>query len=211
MGGAIHDTLGIVTGREPITYSVTLGARTEQNPYTAELAAMAMAMRRLPLHLVGRRITIITSNQGALLATNQPRHQSGQTSIEEIYEVARMLRKGGNSVSMIWVPSQGSFELGRRAKEAARQATEQGRTPQGQCQQAKSTAINNAIAKGETRTLPDGVGKYSRDIDTALPGKHTRILYDSLKRTEASVLAQLRTGMARLNRYLYRIRAAESD
>jgi hypothetical protein len=62
IGGAIHDTLGIATGREPITYSVTLGTRTEQNPYTAELAAMAMAMKRLPLHLVGRQITIISSN-----------------------------------------------------------------------------------------------------------------------------------------------------
>jgi hypothetical protein len=29
MGGAIHDTLGIVTGRQPITYSVTVGTRTE--------------------------------------------------------------------------------------------------------------------------------------------------------------------------------------
>ena len=122
-----------------------------------------------------------------------------------------MLRKGGNSVSMTWVPSQGSFELGKRAKEAARQATEQGRTPQGQCQQAKSTIINNAIATRVTRTLPDGVGKYSREMDTALPGKHTRTLYDGLKRREASLLAQLRTGMARLNGYLHRIRAAESD
>ena len=129
MGGAIHDTLGIVTGREPITYSVTLGARTEQNPYTAELAAIAIAIKRLPLYLVGRQITVVTSNQGALLATNQPRHQSGQTIIEEIYESAHILRKGDNSISMIWVPSQGSFELGRRAKEAARQATEPGQTP----------------------------------------------------------------------------------
>ena len=211
MGGAIHDSLGIVTGREPITYSVTLAARTEQNPYTAELAAMAMTMKRLSQHLVGRQITIITSNQGALLATSQPRHQSGQSSIDEIYKVARTLRKGGNSISMIWIPSQESFKLSRRAKEAARQATEPGRTPHGQCQQARSTTINNAIAKEETRTLPDGVGKYSKEMDTALPGKHTRTLYDGLKRREASVLAQLRTGIARLNGYLHQIRALESD
>ena len=48
-------------------------------------------------------------------------------------------------------------------------------------------------------------------MDTALPGKHTRTLYDSFKRREASVLAQLRTGMARLNGYLYQIGVAESD
>ena len=49
--------------------------------------------------------------------------------------------------------------------------------------------INNTIGEQEIKTLLDRVGKYSRDIDTALPGKHTRILYDSLKRREASVLA----------------------
>lgn len=45
----------------------------------------------------------------------------------------------------------------------------------------------------------------------ALPGKHTRDLYDKLKRKAAGILAQLRTGMARLNGYLNRIGAAESD
>ena len=145
------------------------------------------------------------------MAASQPRHQSGQTSIEEIYEEASKLRKGGNSISIVWVPSQGSFKLGRRAKEAARQATEQGRTPQRQYQQAKSTVINDAIAKQGTGLLPDRVGKYSREVDAALPGKHTRTLYDTLKRIEARTLAQLRTGMARLNGYLHQIGAAESD
>jgi hypothetical protein len=37
------------------------------------------------------------------------------------------------------------------------------------------------------------------------------MLYDRLSRTEAGVLAQLRTGMARLNSYLHRIKAALSD
>jgi hypothetical protein len=184
----------------------------EQNPYTAELAAIAMALRCLPQHLVGRQVTILTSNQGALLAMSQPRHQSGQTSIGESYEAVGTLRKGGNSISAIWVPSQGDFDLGKKAKEAARRATEQGRSPQGQCRQAKSTIISIARAmQGNTRTLPDGVGKYSKEMDTALPGKHTRILYDTFKRKEASILAQLRTGMARLNGYLHRIGVAESD
>jgi hypothetical protein len=36
-------------------------------------------------------------------------------------------------------------------------------------------------------------------MDAALPDKHTRILCDTFKRREAGILAQLRTGMARLN------------
>jgi hypothetical protein len=62
-----------------------------------------------------------------------------------------------------------------------------------------------------TRGLPENIGKHSKRIDTALPGKHTRQLYDRLSWKEASVLAQLRTGMARLNVYLHRIKAASTD
>jgi ribonuclease HI len=211
IGEAIYDSLGIVTGGEPTTHAVTLGARTEQNPHVAELAAIAMAMRYLPHHLVGRQITIFTSNRGALLSASQPKHQSGQASIEELYNAAHALRKGGNSISLVWIPSHGDFGLSRRAKEAARRATEPGRLPEGQHRQAKSTVIHSARIKRESRMLPNGVGKYSKEMDTALPGKHTRTLYDGLKRGEASVLAQLRTGMARLNGYLHQIGASESD
>ena len=45
----------------------------------------------------------------------------------------------------------------------------------------------------------------------ALPGKHTLLLYDELQWKERTVLAQLRTGMARLNTFLYRIKAVQSD
>jgi hypothetical protein len=61
-----------------------------------------------------------------------------------------------------------------------------------------------------SRTLPNDVGKHVKNIDTALPGKHVRKLYDMLKRPETSILDQLRTGMARLNSYLSRIGAVES-
>ncbi len=48
---------------------------------------------------------------------------------------------------------------------------------------------------------PLQITRYER-VDSTLPGKHTRLLYDRLSRKKASVLAQLRTGMARLNAYL---------
>ena len=59
--------------------------------------------------------------------------------------------------------------------------------------------------------LPENVGRHAKRVDAALPGKHTRQLYDRLSWKEASVLAQLRTGMVRLNGYLYRINVAQTD
>ena len=77
---------------------------------------------------------------------------------------------------------------------------------------AKSTILNQTRAELRSeRRLPEGVGRHSRRVDSALPGRHTRLLYDQLSWKEASVLAQLRTGMARLNGYLYQIRAAPTD
>jgi ribonuclease HI len=212
MGGAIYDTLSNEPNRKPVTYSTTLGLRTEQNPYTAELAAIAMAMRYPPPSLIGRQITIFTSNQSALLAIGQPKHQSGQANIREVYQAASALRIRGNHILIAWVPSQGNFELGKEAKEAARRATEQGQLPQCQSHRTKSTTINIAKAmQREKRTLTEEVGRYTREMDTALPGKHTRTIYDALKRREANILAQLRTGMSRLNGYLHRIGVVESD
>jgi hypothetical protein len=59
MGGAVLNTGGNMPPGEPATYSVTLGARTEQNPYTVELAAMAIAMRCLPPFLREQQITFV--------------------------------------------------------------------------------------------------------------------------------------------------------
>jgi hypothetical protein len=66
IGGTIRDSYGQIPSRPPVAFVVTLGPRSEQNPYVAELEAIAMAVRRLPPYLVGREITIFTSNQAAL-------------------------------------------------------------------------------------------------------------------------------------------------
>ncbi|EAQ83089.1 hypothetical protein CHGG_10907 [Chaetomium globosum CBS 148.51] len=141
-----------------------------------------------------------------------PRQQSGQSIIRQIYDLARLHRQRGNSVNFLWIPAEIDFALGSDAKAAAQRASKQGRTPDSQIPQAKSTAMRLAMERQRaTRVLPVSVGKFSKAMDAALPGKHTRHLYDKLKRREACVLAQLRTGMARLNGFLSRIGAVESD
>lgn len=145
-------------------------------------------------------------------AVAQPKHQSGQVTIRKIYDTNHRLRQRHNNVHIIWVPTGADFKLAEKAKDAAQRATNGNQAPWKHPYRAKSTTINAARKElKENKTLPEGIGQYSKEMDMALPGKHTRTLYDSLRRGEANILAQLRTGMARLNGYLHRIGAAETD
>ncbi|KAG7001224.1 Retrovirus-related Pol polyprotein from type-1 retrotransposable element R1 [Fusarium oxysporum f. sp. conglutinans] len=212
MGGTIRIPISVArAGKISETFSVTLGTREEHNPYTAELVAIAHCLNHLP-EMKYRVIVIVTSNKSAAQAIGNPRQQSGQGHIREIYDAVEKLRGSGNRINIIWLPSNGELKIQKTAKMSARHATEPYMTPQRGMTKAKTTILNRTRADLRTeRKLPDGVGMHSRKVDSALPGKHTRLLYDQLSWKEASVLAQLRTGMARLNGYLYQIRAAPTD
>ncbi|EAQ84100.1 predicted protein [Chaetomium globosum CBS 148.51] len=142
-----------------------------------------MALEKLPASICHRHITVITRNQSALAAVGQPRQQSGQSIIRQIYDLARLHRQRGNSVNFLWIPAEIDFALGSDAKAAAQRASKQGRTPDSQIPQAKSTAMRLAMERQRaTRVLFVSVGKFSKAMDAALPDKHTRHLYDKLKR-----------------------------
>ena len=201
------------TRRKPTrkTFYSTVGSRSQHNPYSGELLAMGQALKHLS-KLRYRKIALVTSNKGAVLALKRPRQQSGQKYIRRIYESIRQLRREGNVVTVMWIPQADDDKLMKIAKARAQKATRPEAQPQTQRSAMKSTILNAARAKqGTTRCLPDNVGVHSKRIDTALPGKHTRKLYENLSWNEANVLAQLRTGMARLNTYLHRINAAPTD
>jgi ribonuclease HI len=212
MGGTIRIPISVArAGKISETFSVTLGTREKHNPYIAELAAIAYGLNYLPA-IKHRVIVIVTSNKSAAQAIGNPRQQSGQEHIQEIYDAVEKLRRDGNRVNLIWLPPDREFKIQKTAKMSARNATEPYMTPQRGFAKAKTTILNRTRADlRRERKLPDGVGRHSRKVDSALPGKHTRLLYDQLSWKEASVLAQLRTGMARLNGYLYQIRAAPTD
>jgi ribonuclease HI/exonuclease III len=205
MGGAIS-----IQNNETRSFSTTLGKREEQNPYSAELAAMAEALSRLP-KLRFRNIALTTRNKAAVLTLRRPRQQSGQSYISQLYETVRTLRRDGNTVTALWLPASEECELARLAKQEAKLSTRPNATPQTQLPRMRSTTHNIARKQGNAKKVPEKVGNYSKRIDTALPGKHTRQLYDQLSRKESSVLAQLRTGMAQLNTYLHRIKACDTD
>ena len=159
-----------------------------------------------------RNILLHTRNRAAVFTLRKPRQQSGQLHIYRAYKAIRDLKREGNSITIAWLPTSEENQLMDRAKREAKTTTQLGAHLGVETPGAKSTILNVARTKREaTASLPEHVGRYSKKIDTALPGKHTRQLYDRLSWKEASILAQLRTGMARLNAYLYRIEAAPTD
>ena len=199
--------------KEPVSvsFSSTLGNRNEQNPYSGELAAMGDGLDALP-KLRFRHILLTTRNKAAVQTLQKPRQQSGQRFIRRIYKLVRTLKRYGNMVTVAWLPTNEGDELSKIAKDKAKAATSQGCTPPSQLPSMRSTTLNLTRVKlASTKKLPENVGQHSKRIDKALPGKHTRQLYEGLSWKEATVLAQLRTGMARLNVYLHRINAAPTD
>jgi len=172
---------------------------------------MERALGTLPA-LRSSRIELSTRNKAAVLTLRQPRQQSGQQHIWHIYQSIRALRTTGNTITIRWLPVDEESKLWDIAKSNAKQATREGATPETHMPRMRSTTLNIAQSKrGTTDHLPDKVGAHSKRVDAALPGDHTRLLYEHLSRKEAGILAQLRTGMARLNGYLHCIEAASSD
>ena len=193
MGGVVRIPLSMRGGPRDETFKMTLGPRTEQNPYSAELAAVGHALRLLR-KVRHRRIILATSNKAAVLTLKNPRQQSGQQYVSEAYDAIQAARDAGNMISVVWIPTSAENDLLKIAKDKAREATQQNATQQAQEPGMRSTTLRVARAKrGSAKSLPEKVGRHSKRVDTALPGKPTRLLYDRLSRKEAGVLAQLRT------------------
>jgi len=161
-------------------------------------------------------IEVMTSNKATALSLRRPWAQSGQEYIRCIYDSVEELRRDSNTTTVVWTATRDDDddddELAPIAKREARRASRSESVPEKQFPMMRSTVYNLQRKKlmAEPK-LPDKVGKYTKRIDAAVPGRHTRDLYDSTRSwKEASVLAQLRTDMSCLNESLYRIKAVPS-
>jgi ribonuclease HI len=81
IGGVVRDTTRNESGEVVATYHATIGSRQEQNPFTAELSAIEIALRNMPDGMRCREVTVMTSNLAAVQAIQRPRQQSGQCTI----------------------------------------------------------------------------------------------------------------------------------
>lgn len=55
------------------------------------------------------------------------------------------------------------------------------------------------------------VGRFIKSFDKALPGKHTNIIYNGRTKKHSQILCQLLREICRLNSYLAKIQAVDSD
>ncbi|KAF5256557.1 hypothetical protein FOXYS1_12962 [Fusarium oxysporum] len=156
------------------------------NPFSGELAATAYALRHLP-DLEYRSVAVLASNRTAVLTIRNPHQQSGQEYVRCIYDSIDTLKVKGNVMAVIWMPTSAEHKLLKIVKEEARGAARDDAIPALKFPRMRSTTLNMArLSQRTSRHLPDNVGKFSKRVDAALPGKHTRLLYDSLSRREAS-------------------------
>ena len=150
---------------------------------------------------------VVSDSQTAIRQLENPRNQSGQASVQRIYGILHDLEiRQGPSVRLQWVPAHTMVVGDEIADQLAKKATE------GTLRKIKGLTITAALKKAKEAWKTDGNGhtpKYA--LDSALPGIHTKSLYDDRSYKEAAVLCQLRTGKSRLHEYLSKIRAVESN
>lgn len=199
--------------------SSTIGTHFDVNIYYAELAAIDMAVSRI-IHLQRQNpwtpnttTTIFTDSQSAIKSLRRPYHQSGQFLIARIIKsIDTISATFGNKIAIRWVPSHEGVKGNERAHALVKSTTKEGAVPElpphrlysSVWRWAKTMVHSNPTYNTST------TGRFTRELDQALPGNHTRILYNSLSFADAQMLAQLRSGRCRLNYYLNKINATDS-
>ena len=88
------------------------------------------------------------------------------------------LQQTGNQVVAIWAPANEQIPLKEKAKAMARQAVQPPTELIHQPPSAKATVLRLAKQNHQWKPI-QRVGEYTKKFDTALPGKHTRLLYNS--------------------------------
>ena len=202
--------------------STTISTPQRLNSYAAELVALNTAVSHILESIQesgsGPPITIFSDCKSALQVLNNPYSKSSQFPLIQItlkvYEIniSQQLQ-----VRFEWSPSHSEIPGNKQVHKLAQDATTA--TPV-YTEDLFPYALLQSVALEEGQRLyltpelpwvkPSTV-KFTHRIDKALPGKHTKTLYTRRSKVEAGILCQQRSGMCRLNGYLARIGAAETD
>ena len=212
--------MGIGVLHVEFSFYQTIGTEQRQNVYVAELYAIYQALLTIRPYVIAhpeartRPFYLYCDSQAALKAVAHPRQQSGQFILHRILaEIDTIWRYTGVVVQLRWVPSHAGVVPNEVAHELSRLAIERHRTPQHtSLPRLLTTARHEAtVLSMKTEISRRDQEFFRRHTDQAMPRGNIGVLYDTLNKRDASSLSQLRTGKCRLNSYLARIGATESD
>lgn len=221
IGGAIESTDRIRHHTTRHEYDKTLGTISQSDAYTAALASIeaglgfvvgAVYAGTFSARVHGDVVRVFTNNRTVLVTLRASPRRTRQWIIGGILKHIDFLKGFGIRVVFAWAPVSSVFELGQRAKQLAKRSTDEGRVASGRPRLTKRIVLKcQQLLVQAMVQMPRTVGDAVRKIDAGWPGSHTRRMYDELSKRQASVLAQLRTGMTPLNGYLHSIKAVETN
>ena len=172
-----------------------------RNSYTAELQAVAEALKRAKENSPPNSTVLVSANLSVLQFLNKPDKQSGHCIVQAIYNTLKELEQRSVKATWMWISATIPCVTRDKAKEGAHKALEGGGSA---CTALRWDVMLSTISRmapqlAYKRMLPQRVGKAICELDTALTGRHTKVIYDIITKRDARILVQLRTGCARLN------------
>ena len=167
------------------------------------------------------QISIFSDNIYALNTPNRSARGSGQFSSEGILPLNHLIHISPQNISLKFQRSPANSKVFGNdcAHCLAQQATKKEQKIKRNLREfplAKPIVSRriSQLDKKEIFALTLGsntrVGAFTQSIDKASPRHNTSSLYNGKSKAQASILCQLRTGIARLNGYLSKINAVES-
>jgi ribonuclease HI len=213
--------IGIYATPSGVSISRTVASSDQADAHLTELLAISEAANwpwnpwctgrdQAGCPVPASHVRIFSDAQSALLSVQSWRASACQEIVSEIIKKLRM-----SNIMLYWVPShsgiEGNEEANRLAKDATRRESEEPPHQDSRPWYLVKQALKKAkITAGPLLAGRPEVGKFTKKMDAALHLGKAAALYQQLNSGEAAILAQLRTGMIRLNIYLYKIKAAET-
>ena len=224
-GSARNDFLGIGVqwggALQWLAVSRTISSPKTLDSHAAELVAIDCAVSQLLYSVqrggTGPPITIFSDSLGALQALRNPCPKSGQFLVTQItLKVYQINISNRTNVALEWSPGHSHIPGNEMAQNLAQHATK--KEAKVSLSASYPTLQSVVLERGRKMFLPPPspwtkpqLGRFTHNLDKALPGKHTLELYNGKSHVEAATLCQLRSGMCKLNKYLARIGVIDTD